>query len=94
MNNLIELNHNNSKFFKKLRNYGVDDLNGICSECPLNSECLGGCRLNPYIKNKSIVGSNTLCQEFYNKARKGKLELDTFPSGILTIKNYGGSKKC
>lgn len=77
---------NNSDMFTKLRNYNVSDLKGICSMCPVNTVCVGSCRVLPYLKYGDETASSALCQEFYNAVMDNKIDTDTFPIGSVKIK--------
>lgn len=76
---------NNSELFNKLRTYGVDDLQGICRECPVNYICLGYCRLESYKREKSFCGGLHLCEEYYKAMLDGRIKKTKFPSNMLEI---------
>lgn len=61
---------NNSDMFTTLKNYDVSDLKGICSMCPVNTVCVGNCRVLPYLKYDDETASSALYQEFYNAVNR------------------------
>lgn len=76
---------NDSPIFNELRLNTSQSLEGICKICVLKSECLGGCRLTPYLKDNNINGGQPICQEYYNAVLDGSIKSDCFPIGCVKI---------
>ncbi|WP_066497888.1 radical SAM/SPASM domain-containing protein [Abyssisolibacter fermentans] len=74
-----------SELFKKLRKNDVQQLKGLCAECPVNNICFGYCRLDSYIREKDICGGFNLCQQYYKAMLDGRIKKNVFPSKILEL---------
>lgn len=51
---------------KKLRNFKLSDLKGVCKICRYLEFCAGGCRARSFVECGDLKSSHPLCQSFYD----------------------------
>ena len=81
---LSEIWHS-AQLFNELRQYSLDDIAGICSECPFLYACGGSCRLSPYVAGSGFCGSNALCEAYSEALDARILSADDFPSRVVSL---------
>lgn len=66
----------NDDTVQRLRNFGSDDLEGVCGMCIFRHQCRGSCRIDAYALFNSFLGPYPLCEKFYQEGKFPKSHLE------------------